>query len=245
MHYPAESGIIAVDKHKASSRLKIMTMPTPAAPDPAAPVSGLESSEARALKQAFLRGAGISADAISAELTPELMELLGKLMAKSLQGAIDLLALRSLVKQEAKADVTMVLVRNNNPLKFFPDSPTVLTQMLRKKMPGFMEPLESLDDAWHDLRGHQMGVVAGTRASMQAVMDRLDPARLAAALPAPGLIDKLAPSRRTAALWRQYEREYGAIAGEAQDQFKTLFGAAFLAAYEQEVERTDDQAQHD
>jgi type VI secretion system FHA domain protein len=224
-------------------------MPTPAAPEqaapsPAAPAVGHESPEALALKHAFLRGAGIAADAISAELTPDMMELLGKLMANSLQGAIDLLALRSLVKQEVKADVTMVLVRNNNPLKFFPDSQTVLTQMLRKKMPGFMEPLESVDDAWHDLRGHQMGVVAGTRASMQTMMARLEPDHFEAALPPPGLLDKLAPSRRGAALWEQYAREYGAIAGEAQDQFKTLFGAAFLAAYEKEVERFNDGARH-
>ncbi|HEU4375350.1 MAG TPA: type VI secretion system-associated FHA domain protein TagH [Telluria sp.] len=218
-----------------------MTTPTPAAPDTAA---GQETPEVLALKHAFLRGAGISADAISAELTPELMELLGKLMANSLQGAIDLLALRSLVKQEVKADVTMVLVRNNNPLKFFPDSQTVLTQMLRKKMPGFMEPLEAVDDAWHDLRGHQMGVVAGTRASMQAMMARLEPAHFAASLPPPGLLDKLAPSRRAAALWQQYAREHGAIAGESQDQFKTLFGADFLAAYEQEVERFNGGAAH-
>jgi type VI secretion system FHA domain protein len=214
-----------------------MTTPTPAAPDQASPAAATESPEALALKQAFLRGAGISVDAISAELTPELMELLGKLMANSLQGAIDLLALRSLVKQEVKADVTMVLVRNNNPLKFFPDSQTVLTQMLRKKMPGFMEPLESIDDAWHDLRAHQLGVVAGTRASMQSMMTRLEPAQLQAALPAPGLLDKLAPSRRGAALWEQYVRQYGAIAGEAQD----LFGAAFLAAYEKEVERVNEE----
>lgn len=222
-----------------------MTTPTPAAPTQAAPDGGQESAEALALKQAFLRGAGIDAGAISAALTPELMELLGKLMANSLQGAIDLLALRSLVKQEANADVTMVLVRNNNPLKFFRDSQTVLTQMLRKKMPGFMEPLESVDDAWHDLRGHQMGVVAGTRASMQAMLARLDPAHFAAALPAPGLLDKLAPSRRGAALWDSYTREHGALAGESQDQFKSLFGPAFLAAYEKEVERFNAEGRHD
>lgn len=215
----------------------MMTMPSPAAPDSPASAAGLESPEAHALKQAFLRGAGIAGDAISADLTPEMMALLGRLMATSLQGAIDLLALRSLVKQEVKADVTMVLVRNNNPLKFFPDSQTVLTQMLRKKMPGFMEPLEAIDDAWHDLRGHQLGVVAGTRASMAAMMTRLSPAQLEAALPPPGLFDKLSPSRRAAALWQHYLREHGAIAGEAQDQFKSLFGAAFLAAYEREVER--------
>jgi FHA domain-containing protein len=221
-----------------------MTTPTSPASAQAAPDGGHESAEALALKQAFLRGARIEADAISAALTPELMELLGKLMANSLQGAIDLLALRSLVKQEANADVTMVLVRNNNPLKFFRDSQTVLTQMLRKKMPGFMEPLEAVDDAWHDLRGHQMGVVAGTRATMHAMMERLEPARFASALPAPGLLDKLAPSRRGAALWASYAQEHGALAAESQDQFKTLFGPEFLAAYEKEVERFNAEGRH-
>ncbi len=204
----------------------------------------IASDENAALKHAFLRGAGIPADAISSELTPELMELVGSLLAKSLQGAIDLLALRSLVKQEVKADVTMVVVRNNNPLKFFPDSQTVITQMLRKKMPGFMEPLESVDDAWHDLRGHQMGVVAGTRASMDTMMQRLEPAHFEAALPDPGLLDKLIPARREAAMWELFARQYGTLAGESKDQFKSLFGAAFLAAYEQEVDRFNQAGGH-
>jgi FHA domain-containing protein len=226
-----------------------MTTPNPVSPNPAAPghavpAAGQESPEALALKHAFLRGAGIAPDAISHELTPELMELLGKLMANTLQGTIDLLAMRSLVKQEVKADVTMVLVRNNNPLKFFPDSATVLTQMLRKKMPGFMEPIEAVDDAWHDLQGHQMGVVAGTRASMDAMMARLSPSKLEAALPAPGLLEKLMPSVRTSALWEQYARRHGAVSAEAQDHFKTLFGPAFLAAYEKEVERFNDGITH-
>lgn len=210
----------------------------------AAAVAGNESPEALALKHAFLRGAGIAPEAISAELTPDLMELIGKLLADSLQGSIEQLALRSLVKQEVHADQTMVLVRNNNPLKFFPDSQTVLTQMLRKKMPGFMEPLEAVADARHDLRGHQLGVVAGASASVRALMERVEPARLEASQAAPGLLDKLAPSRRQAALWQQFVREYGVIAGESHDQFKTVFGPAFLKAYEQEVARFNDEARN-
>ena len=211
---------------------------------PAAAVAGNESPEALALKHAFLRGAGIAPEAISAELTPELMELIGKLLANSLQSSIEQLAMRSLVKQEVHADQTMVLVRNNNPLKFFPDSQTVLTQMLRKKMPGFMEPLEAVADARHDLRGHQLGVVAGASASVRALMERVEPARLEASQPAPGLLDKLAPSRRQAALWQQFVQEYGVIAGESHDQFKTVFGPAFLKAYEEEVARFNDEARN-
>ena len=196
-------------------------------------------ADAELLKQAFLRGAGMASDAISSDLTPEMMELIGKLMASSLQGAIDLLALRSLVKQEAHADVTMVVVRNNNPLKFFADSQTVLTQMLRKRMPGFMEPIESVNDAWHDLRGHQRGVAAGSRANMEALIARLAPKRLNAALPAPGMLDGLLPSRRRAALWTQYTNTYGQLKSESKDAFTSVFGTAFLTAYEKEVARYD------
>ncbi len=181
------------------------------------------------LRQAFLQGAGLAGDAVAA-LTPEMMELLGKLLASSLQGTIDQLALRSLVRKEAEADVTMVVVRNNNPLKFFPDSQTVLTQMLRKKMPGFMEPLEALDDARRDLRAHQRGVVAGTRASVDNLLQRLDPQRIEASLPAGGLMDSLIASRRPAAAWDRYKQQYAGARGDAGDPFK---GASFRSAYEQ------------
>lgn len=204
--------------------------------------AAMVQSESLALKEAFLRGAGIAPDAISGDLTPEMMELIGKLMATSLQGTIDLLALRSLVKQEVKAEVTMVVVRNNNPLKFFGDSQTVLTQMLRKKMPGFLDPHESVEDAYVDLRGHQMGVVAGMRASMQAMMARLKPAGFEGKLSAPSLWDKLIPSRRQAAMWQAYVEQHAVLADESQDQFKAVFGPAFLSAYEAEVERANAKA---
>jgi len=194
------------------------------------------ASDAPALKEAFLRGAGIAPDAIAGDLTPEMMELIGKLTATSLQGTIDLLALRSLVKQEAKAEVTVVVVRNNNPLKFFGDSQTVLTQMLRKKMPGFLEPLEAVDDAHVDLRGHQLGVVAGVR----AMLARLKPAALEADAGSPSLLDLL-PWRRQAMLWRAYAKRHaelaGAGAGDGHEQGKPAFGPTFLAAYEAEAER--------
>ena len=193
------------------------------------------SDESEALRQAFLRGAGIAPDAIGS-MTPDMMELIGKLMSHCVQGTIDLLAMRSLVKQGVKADVTMVVMRNNNPLKFFPDSQTVLTQMLRKKMPGFMEPLESMDDAYRDLRGHQKGVVVGTRASMDKVIRRLRPERIESALK-PNPLHALVPFQRKAALWDLYRQQHHGVAGESQDQFKTLFGADFLEAYETEVAR--------
>jgi len=99
-----------------------------------------------------------------------------------------------------------------------------------------MEPLEAVEDAYRDLRGHQKGVVVGTQASMDKVIRRLRPERIASALKSNPLYS-VVPFQRKAALWDLYRQQHLGVAGESQDQFKTLFGADFLEAYENEVAR--------
>ncbi|AIY39261.1 Uncharacterized protein ImpI/VasC [Collimonas arenae] len=191
-----------------------------------------------ALVQAFMKGAGLPPDTLPSNLTPEFMETVGKLLAIAVQGTIDLNAARSLVKREAHADVTKVVVRNNNPLKFFPDSQTVLSQMLRKKMPGFMTATEAMQDAYEDLHVHQLGVVSGMRASMNEVLQRFSPEVMEKRSKKGGVLDKLLPGTRKAKLWDAYVVRYQRIIAESsQDDFQTLFGKAFLQAYERKIEK--------
>ncbi|WP_228124612.1 type VI secretion system-associated FHA domain protein TagH [Glaciimonas soli] len=209
------------------------------------------SDDHQALMQAFFHGAGISVATLSSgassaqlpKLTPELMETLGKLLATAVQGTIDLNALRTLVRREAHVDVTQVVVRNNNPLKFFSDAETVLTQMLRKKMPGFMGPNEAMHDAYEDLRAHQIGVVAGMRASMHQLLKRFNPELMQKGLTKIGLLDGIFPANRKAKLWDAYTTLFQKIHQQSQDDFQMLFGKAFLHTYEQEVDRLKQQAQ--
>jgi FHA domain-containing protein len=209
-----------------------------AAPSPAVE----QSADHQALIQAFLKGAGIPSVTPAQGLTPEFMEMIGKMLAISVQGTMDLNTLRALVKREVNADVTKVVVRNNNPLKFLPDSETVLTQMFRKKMPGFMSPTEAMEDAYEDLHAHQLGVVAGMRAAMADMLKRMHPERLEAKVKDQSFLDSMRPANRKAKLWDLYTELYGDISAEAQDDFQALFGAAFLEAYEQEIERIKNHA---
>jgi FHA domain-containing protein len=206
---------------------------TAAAPAPAADV--------QALKEALLRGAGLPGTALTTDLTPELMETLGQVLAAAMQGTIGLLAHRHQVRQDVKTDVTTVVIRNNNPLKFFPDSETVLMQMLRRKMPGFMPPQEAVLDAFQDLHSHQLAVVAGMRASLRANTDtllaQLRPDQFDATVPAPTLMEKLVPSKRQAALWQLYTAHYARVAAGSGNNAKNVFGAPFQAAYEFEIGR--------
>ena len=195
------------------------------------------------LLQAFLNGAGLPDLNLSSGLTPELMETMGKLVATSVKGTMDLISQRALVKREVNAEVTMVVLRKNNPLKFFPDSQTVLTQMLRKKMPGFMTPPEAMEDAFVDLHAHQLAVIVGMKAAMDAQLKKLHPSDISNKLSDPNLLDYLNPARRKAAMWDHFSEIYEGISHESKDTFQSLFGKEFLAAYENEIERIKHNAQ--
>lgn len=201
--------------------------------------AGKAAGNANELMQAFLQGAGLQQLNLASGLTVELMETLGKFMAASVQGAMEELSQRALLKREVKAEVTMVVLRENNPLKFFPDSKTVLTQMLRKKMPGFMAPAEAMEDAFFDIRTHQMGVAAGSKAITDSILKNLQPAHVEAQLGAPGLLDQINPARRKAAMWDQFNEIFDTISSGKKDEFQALFGKEFLLAYEKEVEKAE------
>jgi len=190
---------------------------------------------AETLMAAFQRGAGVQPNW---QLTSEFMEMLGKLVATSIDGAFGLLAARAELKREVHADATMVVVRNNNPLKFLPDSQSALTQMLRKKMPGFMGPVEALEDAFADLQAHQSCVKAGMEGAVAEALQQLAPDTIAAGQ-GNNLLGALLPPLRKAALWERYSESHAALAAATGHDFQGALGAAFLDAYERRLDEMD------
>lgn len=190
-----------------------------------------------ALTSAFLQAAGLPATALPGGLTPELMTVIGSLLHTATAGAIDMLAARAATKLEVQASVTIISSQSNNPLKFLPNAESALQQMLGKKMPGFMRADQAMRDAFDDLRAHEIGVIAGTRAALTEVLGRFDPAILEKRLTGGSLLDSLLPSMRKNRLWEIYLEQYTKIRREAEDDFQSIFGRSFLEAYEREAGR--------
>ena len=189
------------------------------------------------LLREFLAGAGIPHATMQGALTPALMRRIGRMLAIAVQGTIELIAARALVKREVKADVTIIAATRNNPLKFLPDAESALLQMFGAHIPGFMEPVEAMEDAYRDLRAHEVGVIAGMHAALAEVLKRFEPAELERRLKPAGMLEGLLPNSRQARLWQIFAEMYADISREAQDDFQSLFGKAFLHAYESEVSR--------
>jgi FHA domain-containing protein len=66
---------------------------------------------------------------------------------------------------------------------------------------------------------------------------KIEPAGFARLLPVPTLMDKMNPARRKADMWDHFVEMFEDLSLESKDEFQTLFGKEFLAAYEREVER--------
>ena len=216
-------------------------MPQPVTPPPREPVPASAGAEAgtwagdtQDLWRAFCEGAGLRFEPPQG-LNPELMRVMGTLMRTAVEGALQLMAVRAATKHELRAQVTIIQARNNNPLKFSPDAQSALEQMLQPPVRGFMSGPAAMTDAMNDLVGHAIGTMAGTRAALEGVLGRFRPTELEAKLVGKSVLDSLLPMNRKAKLWELYLTHFEAIREEAQEDFHTLFGKAFLAAYEQQL----------
>lgn len=213
--------------------------PEPTAPAAAAPAS---PDVAAALLAAFQRGLGMPIYAHGG-LTPERMEQLGVVVRESVAGTMGLLKARALTKREFRADMTMIVSRENNPLKFAPDLEFALFQLLEPKGGGFLAAEPAMRDAYVDLRSHQFGFLAGMRAAIGGLIERFKPEVLEKRISHGGFLASVLPGARKARLWDLYEQHYAAISREAEDDFDALFGREFLKAYEAQIERLRDEAE--
>ena len=188
------------------------------------------------LLAAFLRGLGPLQQPPMA-LTPGMMERIGALLRASTEGTLQLLLTRQEFKREVRAQVTMIAAQANNPLKFSPTVDVALAHLLGPGVRGFMPAEAAMRDAYQDLRAHEFGVMVGIRAALANLIDQFSPQALEQTIAAKSALDSVFAANRKAKLWDQFVKLYGAIAQEAEDDFHSLFGKAFLKAYEEQMAR--------
>lgn len=193
------------------------------------------------LLNALIDGMGLQDLQPTPRFDHDSIQELGQMLSMFSQGTVALLSSRSILKRGVKAEMTVILDEANNPFKLLPSGKSVLMQMFGSRMPGFMPPKQSVRDALVDLQAHQLGMIAGIRALIASMLQSFNPQQLEAEARAEGVTSRLSlPSSRKAALWDHFTKRYGETAGEIEDDFHTLFGEAFLHAYDMEVNQYKD-----
>lgn len=225
---PPPTPVAAQPVAPAAPQPPAVPAPAPrAAPDLTTPVPApfSASADSQQLMLAFLQGLGAS-ELRMAPLTPEAMRQLGELVREAAKGTVELLAARTALKKEVRAEVTVMVPNRNNALKFSPTVEFALQYLLGPPTAGFMGPVDSMRDAYDSLRAHQLGVMAGMRGALAEAVKRFDPAQLEKKLGA-GAGGGLLPSSRKAKLWELFQEQFGQLSHEVEEDFDELFGKAF------------------
>jgi predicted component of type VI protein secretion system len=205
---------------------------------PDRPADAPTAASADPLWRGFLEGAGIEFSPANGP-SPELLRAIGAMLRVAVEGIHRLVAMRAMAKGEMHAEMTIIRVRDNNPLKFAPDPEVALQLLLQPPARGFLDGPSALRAALIDLQSHEVGMMAGMRSALDAVLDRFDPAKLETLLATGSVFDAFRPTHRRARLWALYQDHYDSLRGEAQEEFQRFFDEAFRQAYEAQVRSLD------
>jgi type VI secretion system FHA domain protein len=187
--------------------------------------------------QVFLQAAGLNETQIPPEAALALMKLLGGLYREIVQGLMDVLRARSDLKNEFRMRHTQISTKENNPLKFSGRLDEALEHLVFHRSSGYLSPEVAFQEAFQDIKDHQIAMVVGMRAAFESLLRRFDPELLESRIIKGKKIGHLVPLNRKANCWDRYKEWYAEISTAAEDDFQKLFGDEFTRAYENQVAR--------
>lgn len=205
--------------------------PPPAATPAAAPVP----ADAARLLAAFLKGAGV-ADLNLGDDPEQAMQAAGAVFQAMVDGLRQVLISRAAIKNEFRVEQTMLRARDNNALKFSVTTEDAVAALLQPNKPGYKPPVAAAQEAFDDVRGHEMAVMAGMQTALMSLLRRFEPAALEKRLQ-PGMLGSVLPAARKARTWELFCDTYKDIAREAEDDFQSVFGREFARAYDAQLRK--------
>ncbi len=214
------------DEPFAEPQRQAAPRPTPAAPAAAA-ATGIGAGAALA---AFLEGAGVPAERVDASDPEAALRAAGRIFRAMTEGVREVLISRAAIKSEMRLEQTMIAAHGNNALKFSVTADDAVAALLTPKRPGYMDPLAAAKEAFADIKGHEIAVMAGAQTALFGLLKRFDPEELEKRMTTGGLAAVL-PAARKARYWDSFRQVYGDISHEAEDDFQAVFGRNFAKAY--------------
>jgi type VI secretion system protein ImpI len=212
--------------------------PAPRAPDPAAPAPAAPVASAGSWVAAFERGAGLPPGSVArAGGDDALAEEMGRLFHIVAENLKAMLAARDETKNAMRSSQrTMIQAMENNPLKFSPTPEDAMRIMFGEKVRSYLDARQTLEASFNDLKSHQMMTFNAMQQALQALIDDLNPEKIAQATASDGGLAGLVSSRR-AKLWDIYTERYKAKSGRHERGMIDAFMILFAEMYDQQGRR--------
>lgn len=185
--------------------------------------------------QDVLRAAGLDVPAVA----PDVAESLGRILRVVVSGLMQVLRARQELKNEFRVEMTKYQATENNPLRFSVDVEDALYNLLVKRHGGYLGPVAAFEDAFDDIRDHEVAMLAGMHAAFQMMLAHFEPDRLQEAFDRQIKESALVavPGAARLRYWDMYRSKIRELVKDPETSFRELFGEEFASAYEEQLER--------
>jgi len=141
---------------------------------------------------------------------------------------------RERFKDEFRMRATTFKPAHNNPLKFSANVDDALHNLLVKRNRAYLPAVEAFEDAFADLRHHQIAMLAGMRVAFESMLAEFDPDRLQEEFDRQ-LSKSLVPAKLR--YWDLFREKRQEIVKDPEASFRQLFGEEFARAYEDQLKQ--------
>jgi type VI secretion system FHA domain protein len=188
-----------------------------------------QAADEGSLLEAFCEGAKLDVSALSGHEQAEIMRRAGAIYRQMVLGLSNLVAERTAAKASLHMDRTTIGAEGNNPLKWAP-SRRLAVDLLLGEETAFLSGPGAVRESFDEVKTHLAAVARGYEASLQALLDQLDPGAVGASVEGHTAFLK----GRAGLCWEAYEKLHGdlrrRIAGPGDQALRDAFVAAYDAA---------------
>ncbi|WP_207478256.1 type VI secretion system-associated FHA domain protein TagH [Arenibaculum pallidiluteum] len=198
--------------------------PSPAAPaeaaapatapePPAAPRTGGGDEAVRSAIAALLQSCGLTAEEVPDARLAAILGSMARILRITVANLEEVLAARSMTKRELGVERTMIGRSDNNILKFGVGPEAAMRLLLMEDAAGFLSADRAIEQAFDDLKAHQLSLVAATQETLETMLRRLAPEAVGAQEP-PGWLERAVPLLARARAWDRYVALHGRLSGD-------------------------------
>jgi len=166
-----------------------------------------------------------------ANVTNEIARDVGQILRVVVSGVMDVMRFCQQFKDEFRMRTTRVRPAKTNPLEFSANVDDALHNLLVKRNPAHLSAVEAFEDAFADLRNHQIAMLAGMQVAFESMLAEFDPDRLQQEFDQK-LNKGLVPAKLR--YWDLYRERCHEIVKDPE-AFRRLFGEEFARAYEMQL----------
>nr|WP_269932974.1 type VI secretion system-associated FHA domain protein TagH [Aminobacter sp. HY435] len=192
---------------------------------PAPPAVGKQADAAELLRL-IAAGAGVSPDVFQQRDPREVAAEIGSILRLMVDELSQMLKARAAAKALARTSQrTMIGGVDNNPLKFVPRADEILDIMFARHRAGYLDARQSVEEAFRDLKAHEIATYAAMQAALSRLLSELSPDAIEAKSPGGSFVS------RKGRAWDTFVATWDAREAAHENGMLDVFLAYFSEAY--------------